>query len=327
MVPEQETAIAPGKVIIAGEHAVVYGHIALGFALSRRASVSLRPGHGNVRVHLDEAFALQTNPAAARGVTPTALVHRILGRQRNEIDVDIDLSIPPMSGLGSSAAIAVATARAFARFTGHKTTSDLEIFRRAMTAEKLAHGRPSGVDPAIVVSAGLVRFQRKSGRRGSVLARKRRVGARPEVHWRRIRPALPLSFVVAVAGHHGGTRGAVGQVTALHKDSGRMTRAAMTTLGEIAQASCLHVASGNIPALGRAMNLAHGVLLGLGLAHESVHEAVRIALAAGAIGAKMTGAGGQGGALIALAEDRLGAARIVRRLQKHALPCWAETVS
>lgn len=334
MLSEPTIAAAPGKVIIAGEHAVVYGHVALGFALSRQASVSLRPGRGDVRLHLDQTIAamLGTAPAGIQGVaTPTALVHRILGRHRHRIDVDIHLSIPPMSGLGSSAAIAVATARAFVGYMGQKRASDLTIFRSAMTAERLAHGRPSGVDPAIVVAGGIVRFQRASERtaRARTQAHLLHEGPAPrpkKSEWRSVRAARPLSFVVGVAGRHGGTRGAIGHVAALKKDSARMTRAAMTTLGEVAETACLHTARGNIAALGRAVNLAHGVLLGLGLVPEHVHDATLIARAAGALGAKMTGAGGQGGAFIALAEDDSGAARIVRRLRKHGLLAWSETV-
>ena len=87
------TGRAPGKIILFGEHAVVYGEPAIGLPLSRGASVTLKPGTGKIRIRTPPEFAVR---ASKRAATPRDLVERALGDAARLSDVEIELGFPPM---------------------------------------------------------------------------------------------------------------------------------------------------------------------------------------------------------------------------------------
>ncbi len=292
---------APGKIILFGEHAVVYGEPAIGLPLSRGASVRLTPGTGKVRIQTTSESPVK---ASARAATPRDLVERALGDTARRSDVEIELAFPPMSGLGSSAAIAIALLRARQR-----KWSNRALLEAAIEVERVAHAKPSGVDPAICLWEGPIIFKNTNG------------GRRIQ---RLQRPRQPVFLVVGTAGAHGGTAQTVSRLAAVRKSSPRLIRAAMATLGETARAGARGLSEHSLEIVGHAMDVAHGVLSGLGIVSTRVDAAVQEARRAGALGAKMSGAGGAGGALVALAPDELTAARIRRALARAGVACWIE---
>ncbi len=304
--PGPVTREAPGKVLLLGEHAVVYGEPALGFPLSRRARVTLAPGEGRLEVTLAPGLAVEPSAAAA---SPESLVARALGPLRPAVDVVLELGFPPMSGFGSSAALGVALREAAHALAGTARPRSLAArLEEVLEVERVAHARPSGVDPAIVLAGGPVLFQRRRGP--------------PRV--RRLRLAAPVALVVGAAGRHGGTIRTVSRVAALRDTSPRLVGAAMRALGEASRRGAAALAAGDLEPLGHALDLAHGVLSGLGLVSEQVEAAVRRARAGGALGAKMTGAGGAGGAFVALFPDAEAATRAARALAASGLEAWVE---
>ena len=294
-------AWAPGKLILFGEHAVAYGHPALGCALSRGVRARLTAGTGEVVSHL--AVGAATIP----GHGATDLVHAALGREAGVTDAEITLELPPGAGLGTSAALAIAVLRAAAG----SAPSTTQLLHDAVRVEDLAHGVSSGLDPAIVLSEGLITFTRHpDGRRD----------------FAPIRLAAPIHLVVGVFGAHGGTKARVAGVAALRLRAERAIDAGLATLGEASRLGTVALCRGDFELAGRAMDLAHGVLAGLGLVGGEIEDRVRIARRAGALGAKMSGAGGNGGAFYALAPTAAAAEPIAVALRHSGALAWVETL-
>ncbi len=299
---------APGKIILFGEHAVVYGEPAIGLALSKNASATLKPGRGQVRLRLDEGINVAVSENAA---TPKDLVAAVLKPDLANLDVELALEFPPMSGFGSSAAIAVALIRAQDQLNGVPPRTFAVAFERALGVETVAHAKPSGVDPAICLKGGLVRFVR--------------AGLRPQVS--RLKMKLPAHLVVASAGGHGGTRQSVTRLADMKATTPKLVEQAMQTLGETARVGGQALLSGDFPTAGLAMDLANGVLSGFGLVAPAVEQGLAICRGAGALGAKMSGAGGDGGAFCALFDGVRRARRAVNLLNEAGYMAWMEPLA
>ncbi|MBI2375136.1 MAG: mevalonate kinase [Deltaproteobacteria bacterium] len=290
---------APAKVILLGEHAAVYGHAAVGFALPNGARVRLRPGAGHVEVR---ARASQTadhaspTESGARSVSLADVVIRALGSRAPALDAEVDVEVPASAGLGTSAAVAVATLRALNELDG-AAEDRLALVRSATDAEVVVHGSSSGLDPTLSALGGLTRF--------------RRTPSGPE--FAPVEPSSELQFVVTTVGGHGGASRSIGALQNLRRSAETTTDSALATLGSAAERGILAIERGELELLGKLMNLAHGTLAGLGLVADPVEAAIRAARAEGALGAKMSGAGGAGGAIVALTRDP---ARIEALLKK-----------
>lgn len=300
---------APAKLILFGEHAVAYGAPALGIALSRGVSAELHPGSGLSSVTLPEGAP---SPAPG-GPGPEDLVLAVLGEARFGLDVKLDFEVPPQGGLGTSAALATALMRAQRALEGETGPEDeLRVFDEAVRVESLAHGRSSGLDPALVLH----------GTKGPVWFRLGENGHELEI----LQKPPGLTLVVGMLASHGGTLRSVGLIAEFAKTQPTLHRATIEFLGALATEAKDALAGGDHARLGRSMNLAHGVLQGLGLVSASVADLVRRAQAASALGVKMTGAGGAGGAVFALAEDRASAERVQGSWREAGAFAWIETL-
>ncbi len=261
-----------GKVILLGEHAVVYGHPALAGALARGVAATVADAPADrVRV---AAWGLD-----AGGEHPAAVA---LGRIRQafavagHVEVVGEADLPARAGLGSSAALSVAIARALAPGAG-----DADIERAAQEGEKVFHANPSGVDVALATRGGLGLFRRGAG----------------------LEPiaARPFRLAIGLTGEPRDTAARVAHVAALRERDRAATDACLAALGELARAG--REALGNPARLGALLDEAQRRLEALGLSSPGIDRLVTQARAAGALGAKLTGAGG-GGAVIALAPGR-----------------------
>jgi mevalonate kinase len=266
-----------GKVILVGEHAVVYGHPAIAAGISAGVSVEAYPGSGRLSV---PAWSLEA--AAADGSDAGRALDAIVRRlEAPGLDFVADAQIPSRAGLGSSAALAVAVARAAAAATGRTgADADAAVASAVAAAEAVFHGNPSGIDAAAAASGRAGRFARADG-------------------WR----ALPVlqTFRLCV-GLSGRPRDTAAQVAAVARLRERLPAAddILAVAGRLAGDAAAALAKGDVDGLGRIFDAAHGLLAALRLSGPELETMVATARAAGAIGAKLTGAGG-GGAVIALA--------------------------
>jgi hydroxymethylglutaryl-CoA reductase len=264
-----------GKVILLGEHAVVFGHpaIAAGLPLGVRARV--RPGAGQVRAPgWDLAVAAGDDSPVGQAL---GRLITLLGADPRALDVALETEIPARGGLGSSAAMAVAVARAVGARTG---AGAADVDEAIAASEQVFHGRPSGVDAAAASHGGVGVFVKGEG-------------------WRPAEVRQPLKLCLGLSGQPRLTGDLVEAVGHLCRRC-PPARRVLDELGELSRAGLQALADGDIDGLGRLFDLAHGILAGLRLSTLELERLVHGARAAGAIGAKLTGAGG-GGAVIALA--------------------------
>ncbi len=296
-------AFGHGKVILLGEHSVVYGRPALALAIEGGAEVTAVPSKAAETTLRIAPWDVEVDagPAANPGREE---LQRALRVARGFYDDELELALsatmrlPSGAGMGSSAALGVAVLRALDEARG-TTRPDAEIFERSLVWERVFHGNPSGVDNAMATHGGMALFKK-----GGPLTR--------------IVPRRPIHLVVAHSGTSSSTKAMVGWVAHQHeKEPERIGQqfdaiAALVTNGKLA------IEQGDLKALGQLMTMNQRLLAGLMLSTTPLEEMIAAALEAGALGAKLTGAGG-GGCMIALVEgeqEKHTVAEALRRLDK-----------
>lgn len=257
-----------GKLILCGEHAVVYGHPAVAMAVDRGTTAVLVERSGPTRVE-GGPIADPRLPQALRAVLPA-----------EGLGVRFETDLPIGRGMGSSAALAVALVRAEAARTGE----DLDpgaLWDRAMGVERVFHGNPSGLDHAVSASGGIARFRRPAA------------GERPVLE---PLPAPAWTLVVLDSGVAGDT----GRMVAGVASRRPAIDGALARIGGLAD-QVVGILD-DVAAVGELMNENHALLCQIGVSTPALDALVAVALRSGARGAKLAGAGG-GGVVIAIAED------------------------
>jgi mevalonate kinase len=294
-------AEAFGKVILVGEHAVVYGTpaIALGVGTAARASVraaersSLRLGARDVV--LDAGGAQQSDSLEQRAY---GALLAALGAEN--VAAEVQLCLPAGVGLGASAALAVALARAVARASGASDDA-ARVLAAAQAWENVFHSNASGIDAAAAYHGGCLVFSRASG-------------SEPLV------PGAALHFVVAVAGPAASTRVMVEGVAELRRREPERVAAVLAQIARIVEQARGALAAGERARLGGLMDDNHQQLSALGVSTPELDRACGWARAAGALGAKLTGGGG-GGCVLALCTPD-GVDSVLQSFRAHGLMCF-----
>ena len=262
------TATAAGKVILLGEHAVVYGKHAL--ALPIRDAVSARVTRDNPQSSIPAGFDA--------GI---ALIARELGVETEGVGIALQSKIPRAMGLGSSAAIAVAIIRGF-NVAFDLGIDDERVNAIAYECEKFAHGTPSGVDNTLATYAQPMLF-----RRGD------------DLEFSPIELAEAAPIVVAFSSTTGMTIEQVAGVRARREKNAVHYDAIFEEIDAISLAGAEALVSADYAQLGSLMNFCHGLLNAIEVSTPELEQMVSIARASGAAGAKLTGAGG-GGSIVAI---------------------------
>lgn len=269
-------AHAHGKVILLGEHAVVYGVPAIAAGIERGASARAAPGEP-VWLELD-ARRVQPDDGSELGQAFGGLL-RALGDPAVQIRAELEL--PPGAGLGASAALGVALARAVVALSPHPDEARVAAAARAW--EQVFHGNPSGVDAAAAALGGCIWFERELGPKPLKLAR-------------------DLELAIGLAAPPASTRAMVEQVAKLRERRPSVVDKALAGIRSLVENARGCLEAGDLPGLGKLLDLNQMILSGLFLSTDRIETACRLARDHGALGAKLTGSGG-GGAVIALVEQ------------------------
>lgn len=268
---------AGGKLILLGEHAVVHGQPAIAAGISAGTRIEVSPAPGGRRT------VGGADPVDPRLVRAIAIAAEGLGLPEGQgFDLAIEGELPDAVGLGSSASLSVALARALAGAAGTRLPSG-KVADIAHAIEGAFHGTPSGVDVTAVLHGDLGWYE---------------VG--PPRRWESIVPSRPLELVVVVADARHDTGRTVGSLRERAATSPGLYRPLFDAIGSLVRESRSAIERGDAARLGEAMTLDHGLLRTLGVSTPALDAAVTEAMALGALGAKLTGGGG-GGAIVALA--------------------------
>lgn len=287
---------ANGKIILMGEHSVVYGEPAIAIPFpATHIHATITPIEGPVQLDCvyyqgDLASAPQHLENLIAVVESTV---NELKQEFNNFKLTIESTIPVERGMGSSAAVAIATVRAVFNYYSVPLTDD-KLLTLANISETIAHGNPSGLDAAMT-----------SGRHPLYY-----IKGKPFVPFK---VSLSAYLIVADTGLKGQTRDAVASIAQLNKEDTETTMDAIHGLGDLARQAKFAIESSNPVTLGLVMNEAHETLSSLGVSNERLNHLVSTARTNGALGAKLTG-GGRGGCMIALAADKDTAASISNAL-------------
>jgi mevalonate kinase len=282
------TATAPGKIILFGEHAVVYERPAIAVPVRQiraRAVVTADPlgQPGAVRIQAAEI-------GLDAWLDELALDHplkRVVLSVLNELRIarlpacrlQITSSIPVAAGLGSGAAVSVAAIRALAAFLGHPLT-DERVSALAFEVEKLHHGTPSGIDNIVVTYAEPVYF--KKGQPIEIL----HLGAH-------------FTIVIGDTGIPSPTMVAVSELRQLWQADPHHYEGIFDSVGEIVKRARVCIENGMVQALGPLLDENQTLLEQMGVSSLELEKLVQVARRSGALGAKLSG-GGRGGNMIAL---------------------------
>ena len=289
-------ASAPGKIILFGEHAVVYGWPALAVPVTQvqaqvevsdsvqagiwidAPEIGVQTGMGDLPTAHPLASAIMGTLEAL--APPLALPPFLQnGGSRRGVSIHIASIIPVASGLGSGAAVSVALIRALSAHLGHPLTDD-QVSAIAYEVEKIHHGTPSGIDNTVITYARPVFYVR-----GQPIETFR-VGA-------------PFTLVIGDTGIPAPTRESVGDVRKLWEADRDRWEKVFDEVGLIAETAKHRIEGGESMGLGELMDANHALLQGMTVSSPELDHLVLAARSAGALGAKMSG-GGRGGNMIAL---------------------------
>lgn len=281
-------ASAPGKVILLGEHAVVFGEPAIAVALDLRTKIRI-DGRGT---------SIMVNGEPLQEKLHLPHVHQALaltGEPWGPLDIRIESAVPRASGLGSSAALSAALIAALQEARGLKP-QPRDVARLAFEVElAVQEGRASPTDTSTSVAGGAVLVDSVKG--PGLLWDLERGGK----HWflHRLNLAKPPALVVG----HSGERAPTGQMVAMvhervRRDPRDLQR--IRSLGALAREGAKALSASDFRGLGQLMDRAHADLRALGVSTPRLDELVHAARKR-SFGAKLTGAGG-GGSIIALTE-------------------------
>jgi hydroxymethylglutaryl-CoA reductase len=281
-------AVGHGKIILLGEHAVVYGSRAIAAPLPlavRARVVDVNDGVWLVVPRWGVEHLLNRDPARRRSFErPAGVILEELGLTERSMRIEVFPEIPRAMGLGGSAAVAVAIIRALDRHF-ELGLSEAQVNELAFRSERVAHGTPSGIDNTVATYGRPILY---------------RAGSPPEMH--PIDLPRPITFVVGMTGVESLTARMVARVrdawTKYRPVYDRIFAGIDGLTGQAVEA----IESYDLARLGDLMNVCQGLLNGLQVSSRELEELIEIAREHGALGAKLTGGGG-GGSMIALSAD------------------------
>lgn len=299
---------ACGKVILLGEHAVVYGVPAIAVGIDRGAWAKATRADSTT-LHVVGWGAKATDDPAEEA--PLARAFRALVEiTRKAVDlgpvaVEAGADLPPGGGLGCSAALGVAVARALDPSANADTVAE-----RANEWERVFHGNPSGIDAAVAASGGCVLFEKKSDGTRSI---------------ERVLVPAPFHLCVGHTGIASSTKSMVEAVARYRERRPEMAQKAFDGIHTLVKNARLAIEAGDKKAVGQLLDLNQMLLSGMFVSTPEIEQMCGTARTMGAFGAKLTGAGG-GGSVVALVDSQAIGDAVVEAWKREGFDGFVTTV-
>ena len=285
----ESIASAPGKTILFGEHSVVYGEPVIAGAVNKRAVVSIKKSvneNTTLRsrdLHFEAILDTKRESYTLKYGKP-GIIRYILNalskfHDHTPIDINLSINIPIGSGLGSSAAVTVATLAALFKYHNIHYTKE-SLANDAHNVEVDVQGMASPLDTLVSTYGGLIYLSREK---------------KPIVFTNH----LNTNFVIGYTAKYGNTGRMVRNVKLLKDSHPYIVEPIIETMGYIANEARIAILNNNIQKIGELMNINQGLLDSLGVNTPELSRMIYLARRYGATGSKITGSGG-GGSIIAL---------------------------
>ncbi|MCH3922944.1 mevalonate kinase [Limosilactobacillus sp.] len=307
MVKQQGIGHSCAKIILMGDHSVVYGQPAIALPLPSvglTVTITSTTAGQTVesRYYTGDWDALPEEMAGVSKLIAT-LVDRF-GGQNDHWHLTIESQLPAERGMGSSAATAIAIVRAF--FDYYEQPLDRPtLLQLADVEEQITHRSPSGLDAATASSKTPLYYIK--GQAGTSIPLN-----------------LQATMVIADTGIKGATKEAILGVQELLKNDPANAQAHIEHLGELVKATRGFLANNEVNKLGTALNAAQEDLRALQVSDDHLDHLIEVAIANGALGAKLTG-GGRGGCMFAITRTALGARKLASILKENgARQTWIQ---
>ncbi len=282
-------ASAPAKMILFGEHSVVYGEPAIAGAVNKRAFVQIKRSFNdksylksydlNFEVELDTQNKSYILKKGKPGIIRYILEALSRVHDHSPIMMILSSQIPIGSGLGSSAAVTVATLAALYRYHNIRFTKK-SLAHDAHMVEQAVQGVASPLDTLVSTYGGIVYLSRNK-------------------KFYPFKTKFNAPFVVGYTTKHGNTAKMVKGVRILKNRNPKLIDPVISAMGNLTNTAKYAISKGDYARIGELMNINHGFLDVLGVNTVELSRMVYTARECGAIGSKITGAGG-GGSVIAL---------------------------
>ncbi len=295
------SAHACGKVILFGEHAVVYGRPAIAVPVAQveaRATIEQGSFGQGIEVNAPDLGKRIVVREAGDGEPLAHIVRLTMRAMHRDDDPDLTItvtsSVPIARGMGSGAAVSTAIVRALFRHHGHWSPSRA-ISDLVYETEVIYHGTPSGIDNTVIAFEKPVYFVKDAVR---------------EIFW------LGEPFLIAIAdtGIQTSTRKVVGDLRRRYEADPTGCDPLFDRVGEITVRARMAMQQGEIEALGRLMDDNHTLLQKLGVSCPELDRLVTAAREGGALGAKMSGSGWGGNMIALISRETQGRVDLMLRL-------------